>query len=434
MRRYRAALPPRRPQVRWRSFLPLLLVCAVVSSVFGWIGVLLFFLGCLGIAFVKIGEHHDYRVWQRRVRRAGGWPTGLLTVSGPISETRMRELRSAFRIARDGNVSVVSTQGTFLPDGTLTFDARPVAHKLIGLPATFGDVAAPHDVYVTSDQPYRLLRRFVTARGVVFYRDCQGREVICADSGRPPEGGAARLRAHVLAPGSVDDREHPIRRSAPYSIQGWESKHPLVYTRSGRLLPGASDDAEMLARMPGADQWGANALPPKTGDPLAVGEELRDPLWSETVETMRQERGELISRLRACEYRVRSWKRVGPYPDVDAHRELVAAQDELALIRGDLLAAMEVPRFPGDVNTVDGQPKVHHGVLPSKVTRTMDQWLKVPRDTVIVLPRAVHAACDCRYGHYAYHRLLTRESDGAAMRECTLCQPPTRWIETGASA
>ena len=435
MRRYRAALPPRRPQVRWRSFLLLLLVCAVVSGVFGWIGVLLFFLGCLGIAFVKIGEHHDYRVWQRQVRRTGEWLSGVLTTPATISDTEVQELRAAFRTARDGSVSVVTSAGTIAPGGVGMVAARPLARKLLGVPAPDSNLTiASHDVYVTDGRPDRLLRRFVTSQGVVFYRDAQASPVTCADSGRPPDGKEAALKAHILSPGSVVDAGHVMRRNDPYSITGWESKHPLVYTKSGRLLPGASDDAEMLARMPGADSWGVNALPPKAVDPLAVGEEFRDPLWGETVEMMRQDRTELVDWLNACERRVRSWQRVGPYPDVDAHRELVAAQDELALARGDLMAAMEVPRFPGNVNTVDGQPKVHHGVLPSKVTRTIPQWVKVPRETVIVLPRAVHAACDCRYGHYAYHRLLTRESDGVAVRECTLCEPPTRWIETGASA
>lgn len=428
------AVPPRRPQTRWRVLLPVMLVYAVASGLLGWVGVVCFLVTCLVIAAFKIREHHDYRAWQRQVRRDGGWPTGLLTTPSTMSESELAGLRAAFDVARTNTVPVVTSAGTLTSGGVGMVSDRPLARRLIGIPGKGADIIAPHDLYATSDEPYRLLRRFVTSAGTVFYRDARGRAVTCADSGQPARGATAKLRAHMLTPGSVSDAGHPVRRSTPYSVQGWESGHPLVYTSPGRLLPGASDDAEMLARMPDADHWGVNALPDKVADPFAVGEEFRDPLWSETVETMAQDRTELVGRLRACERRLRTWVSTGPYPDMDVRAELVAAQDELSLIRGELMAAMGMPRFPGDVNTVDGKPKVYHGALPAEVSLTMDQWVKVPRETVVRLARDVHAACDCRYGHYAYHQLVPRAQDQAAgevMRECLVCEPPTRWIETG---
>jgi hypothetical protein len=56
----------------------------------------------------------------------------------------------------------------------------------------------------------------------------------------------------------------------------------------------------------------------------------------------------------------------------------------------------------------------------------------IPRDGVVDLPRGVRAQCDCRYGHWALHAIVDHDDSGV-LRECGVCQPPTRWRETGAT-
>jgi len=58
--------------------------------------------------------------------------------------------------------------------------------------------------------------------------------------------------------------------------------------------------------------------------------------------------------------------------------------------------------------------------------------VEIPRDEVVDLPRGVRAECDCRYGHWALHAIVGHDDSGV-LRECDVCQPPTRWRETGAT-
>jgi hypothetical protein len=58
--------------------------------------------------------------------------------------------------------------------------------------------------------------------------------------------------------------------------------------------------------------------------------------------------------------------------------------------------------------------------------------VEIPRDEVIDLPRGVRAERDCRYGHWALHAIVGHDDSGV-LRECDVCQPPTRWRETGAA-
>lgn len=156
-------------------------------------------------------------------------------------------------------------------------------------------------------------------------------------------------------------------------------------------------------------------------DFLAVDPVLRDPLWTDTVAQIRADRVELVGRKAMCTERLRAWKASnwtsGAYVDLNALKERDAAAGELSTVGLEINAAkvMGVYRCPPDAGS-----------------RALSdaEWSQVPRNTIVRLPRGTHAACDCRYGHYAYHQIVEVDG-GSPVRQCDVCSPPTRWIEVG---
>lgn len=155
--------------------------------------------------------------------------------------------------------------------------------------------------------------------------------------------------------------------------------------------------------------------PEVPSDGLAVGEQWRDPLWSITVSELGDQRQALADRIVVDQKRVAALAaalRDTDSPEVwqapTARAELDSLRAELVDLRTQMLAAGR------------------------SGARSMVEWVAVPRAEVVELPRSVSACCDCRYGHYDYHAIVGHEN-GRVTRECGWCEPPTRWIEIGAS-
>lgn len=163
-----------------------------------------------------------------------------------------------------------------------------------------------------------------------------------------------------------------------------------------------------------------SALDAQRADPLACEPALRDPLWSDTVAQMVADRTELVGRFELTRQRVRTWE--STYRHFDDYEVFNGMEESDA--RAELAAARN------DLDDVGRELREMAGG-PLLTDRSM--WARVPRETVIRLARPVRAACDCRYGHYDYHAIVGAR-DGAATRECSVCSPPTRWVETGAGA
>jgi hypothetical protein len=212
----------------------------------------------------------------------------------------------------------------------------------------------------------------------------------------------------------------------------WQSEHAAHWRPTGLLLdrgPISTADAqrikqEWLARrnyVVMLDGPAERVEIHRPSDPLAVAPELRDPLWSETVGQIRADRTELLGRRSMCQERVRLWWAAGPAdygPDLDVRDEYSSARRELAEIDHEIEVAKTMSTYPytGGSRIVDDT-----------------SWRDVPRNATVRLPRGTHAACDCRFGHYAYHQIVSA-SEGAAVRQCDVCSPPTRWVEVGAEA
>ena len=142
------------------------------------------------------------------------------------------------------------------------------------------------------------------------------------------------------------------------------------------------------------------------------GEQWRDPAWSNAINELSEQRRRLADRLGVLEARTRD-PRVASWNAGTANKESRTEWDSL-------LAELDEQR------AVMLQAGRHRGI------RSVQDWIAVPREDVVDLPRAVRAACDCRYGHWDFHPIAGSEG-GRVFRECAVCEPPTRWAETGAT-
>lgn len=143
------------------------------------------------------------------------------------------------------------------------------------------------------------------------------------------------------------------------------------------------------------------------------GEQWRDPAWLSAITELSEQRRCLAARLATLQARVKGLRialRNNPTADEDLRAELESQQAELD---GQRVVMLQAGR--------------HAGI------RSVQDWIAVPREDVVDLPRATRAACDCRYGHYDFHAITGFEDDWV-FRECAVCEPPTRWVETGAAS
>jgi hypothetical protein len=156
-----------------------------------------------------------------------------------------------------------------------------------------------------------------------------------------------------------------------------------------------------------------------TPDVLAADAHLRQPVWEQTVDQLRTQRAETVSTAASVAFRLdelltlaigMTWQQRHEHGvSIERTREL---DREFAAVR-ELMPT---------ILTVSG------GRLRERLTA----WARVPREEVIDLPRGTSAGCDCRFGHYDFHEIVSHDKAGV-LRECALCQPPTRWRETGAA-
>lgn len=146
---------------------------------------------------------------------------------------------------------------------------------------------------------------------------------------------------------------------------------------------------------------------PARVDEKAAPQDLRDPLWSETVERESARRRALVRRM----------------SDIAARLDGLGPDAVDAAGRTYRECAVELART---LATVSGLP-------PVTVSQARDRllaWVAVPAGEVVDLARPVRALCDCRFGHFGYHAIVGHDrASGAVTRECAYCEPATRWRE-----
>lgn len=203
------------------------------------------------------------------------------------------------------------------------------------------------------------------------------------------------------------------RISSPATVQlGWVLQRPYMspdaVTRVG--LDGTHGPVNLCC---GTYTGHAPQCPVAVHDSLVVGEQWCDPAWSNAISELSEQRRRLAARLATLQARVKGLRialRNNPTADEDLRAELESQQAELD---GQRVVMLQAGR--------------HAGI------RSVQDWIAVPREDVVDLPRATRAACDCRYGHYDFHAITGFEDD-RVFRECAVCEPPTRWVETGAAS
>lgn len=129
-------------------------------------------------------------------------------------------------------------------------------------------------------------------------------------------------------------------------------------------------------------------------DPLVAAFADRDRVWQRVIRAERERRDVIRQRL-------------------------VAVDERLVLLR----------RGDPDLAGVVAERAQLCAVIGTDVLR----WARVPRTEVIELPRVTRAVCDCRFGHIDYHGIVSHEG-ARVVRECSICEPSTRWVETGVSS
>jgi hypothetical protein len=142
------------------------------------------------------------------------------------------------------------------------------------------------------------------------------------------------------------------------------------------------------------------------------GEQWRDPAWPNAINELSEQRRRLAARLAVLQARV---------------KELRITLRNTRTANGDLRAELD-----SLLVELDGQRAVMLQAGRHAGIRSVQDWIAVPREDVVDLPRAVRAACDCRYGHWDFHP-ITGSEGSRVFRECAVCEPPTRWAETGAT-
>lgn len=202
-------------------------------------------------------------------------------------------------------------------------------------------------------------------------------------------------------------------------------------TVRGPVTPGQADRLrEYWTNGPGArrlNEAGVPAASPLTSPAApaapAVDAALRDPMWSETIAQMCADRTELVSRVRMCQARVDAWQ-AAPRTGWE---HAPGALDEQAEFDAAQIALHEARK---ELHVLAAACDETRAVRPGG---DLDAWARVPASALVRLPRGTHAGCDCRFGHYDFHAIVAVR-DGFPVRECALCAPATRWIETGVPA
>lgn len=96
----------------------------------------------------------------------------------------------------------------------------------------------------------------------------------------------------------------------------------------------------------------------------------------------------------------------------------------LAVARAWDCTAVELAQF----NDIDRPGRLEVGMV---LRRPSPHWLRVAREGTVlpIVARATRAVCACPNGHLELHQIV--DHDGMRVRrECVVCDPPMRWIET----
>lgn len=151
--------------------------------------------------------------------------------------------------------------------------------------------------------------------------------------------------------------------------------------------------------------------------------ELRDPRWSDAVEWLAQERRWLADRCEDAAFRLGR-----------ASASALHARGGRSAALGEQVTALD-EELRAALGRIDPAPawrddpvSAAEWLLSPKGHQALEAWIAVPADTVVSLPRATRADCDCRYGHWGFHAIVSHDGRGV-LRECGECEPPTRWRE-----